>query len=309
MKKILGDGVVTTECEKWAKQRKSANHGFLVESLKVNFDYVVAIDFVVDCLQTRIIKSTVLKARIPGISKICKTADEVESEKFVKGIHNSVMEMVKKIEEKVATGEANSFGSDFLGLLVNSYHDVDEEKQAFRRKPVLVLAIHTDWQEKARREVKNPHSEGFAKLKTMKMIIKKTLRLYPPVTSTVRKVGKEVQLGKLVLPVNIEVLVPNLALHHDPELWGDDVHIFKPERFVEGIAKATKYNPAAFIPFGLGPRSSVCMSFATTETKTALSIILQRYTITLSPAYVHSPFTLLTLQPQHGIQVMLHSLQ
>ncbi|XWS23056.1 hypothetical protein CRYUN_Cryun29cG0088900 [Craigia yunnanensis] len=326
MKKILGDVLVTTEGEKWAKQRKLANHGFHGESLKVNFDYVVAIDFVVDYLQTRIIKSTVLKARIPGISKICKTADEVESEKLVKGIHNSVMEMVKKIEKKVATGEADSFGSDFLVLLVNSYHDVDEKNRlsvedlvdecrtfytagqettnSLLAWTVLVLAIHTDWQEKARREVKNPHSEGFAKLKTMNMIIKKTLRLYPPVTSTVRKVGREVQLGKLVLPVNIEVLVPSLAPHHDPELWGDDDHIFKPERFVEGIAKATKYNPAAFIPFGLGPRSSVGMSFATTETKTALSIILQRYTITLSPAYVHSPFTLLMLQPEHGIQSM-----
>ncbi|WRX16057.1 hypothetical protein QQP08_008544 [Theobroma cacao] len=38
-------------------------------------------------------------------------------------------------------------------------------------------------------------------------------------------------------------------------------------------------------------------------------MILQRYTFTLSPAYVHSPFTILKLQPQHGIQVMLHSLQ
>ncbi|KAK6242604.1 hypothetical protein SCA6_007993 [Theobroma cacao] len=80
-------------------------------------------------------------------------------------------------------------------------------------------------------------------------------------------------------------------------------------QLAEGTAKATKYNAAAFIPFSLGPRSCVGMSFATTETKTALSMILQRYTFTLSPAYVHSPFTILKLQPQHGIQVMLHSLQ
>ncbi|KAK7822138.1 cytochrome p450 cyp749a22 [Quercus suber] len=37
-------------------------------------------------------------------------------------------------------------------------------------------------------------------------------------------------------------------------------------------------------------------------------MILQRYAFTLSPAYVHSPFQLLTIRPQHGVQVMLHSL-
>ncbi|KAK5771283.1 hypothetical protein GOBAR_AA02438 [Gossypium barbadense] len=99
-----------------------------------------------------------------------------------------------------------------------------------------------------------------------------------------------------------------MALHHDPDLWGDDVHLFKPERFAEGISKATNYNAAAFFPFGLGPRSCVGMSFAITETKIALSMILQRYTFTLSPAYVHSPLPLITLKPQHGIQLLFHSL-
>ncbi|XP_040967205.1 cytochrome P450 CYP749A22-like [Gossypium hirsutum] len=140
------------------------------------------------------------------------------------------------------------------------------------------------------------------------MVINETLRLYSPVSAVIRKVGKEAQLGRLVLPANMEVMIPIMALHHDPQLWGDDVHLFKPERFTEGIASATKYNSVAFIPFSMGPRSCVGMSFATTETKIALSMILQRYAFTLSPAYVHAPFPIITLQPQHGIQVMLHRL-
>ena len=304
-------------------------------------------------------------------SKFWKTVDEIESDKLVKGIHNSVMEIVKKREEKVASGEANSFGTDFLGLLVNAYHDankknmlseqdlVDECKTFYSAGQettnsalawtVLLLAMHPDWQERARREVievfgnENPHSEGIGRLKIvsksnpfacthyrkfsrlnfefridliclflfckqMTMIINETLRLYPPVKNMVRKVENEVQLGKLILPADLNLVAPIMALHHDPQLWGDDVNLFKPERFAEGIVNATKYNTAAFIPFGLGPRSCVGMSFAMTETKTALSMILQRYTISLSPSYSHSPFTLLMLQPQHGIQVMLHSL-
>ncbi|XWS69607.1 hypothetical protein CRYUN_Cryun04dG0193000 [Craigia yunnanensis] len=379
--KILGDGLVATEGEKWARQRKLANHAFHGESLKSMTPAVIAsVETMLEKWKGRedkeievfdefrlltsevisrtafgssylegekifemLMKLSVLasrnffKARIPVISKIWKTTDEIESEKLAKGIHDCVTDMVKKREEKVLTGEADSFGSDFLGLLVNAYHDTDEKNRlsvedlvdecktfyfagqettnSLLAWTVLVLAIHADWQEKARQEVievfgdKNPHSEGIAKLKTMNMIINETLRLYPPVAAMARNVGREVQSGKLILPVNMEILIPIMALHHDPQLWGDDVHLFKPERFAEGIAKATKYNSVAFIPFSLGPRSCVGMSFATTETKTALSMILQRYTITLSPAYVHAPFTLLMLQPQHGIQVMLHSLQ
>ena len=142
----------------------------------------------------------------------------------------------------------------------------------------------------------------------MTMIINETLRLYPSIIVIARKVGREVQLGKLILPANTELNIPSMALHHDPDLWGDDVHLFKPERFAEGIAKATKYNAAAFIPFGLGPRSCVGMSFAVTETKIALSMILQRYSIALSPAYVHAPTPQLTLMPQHGIQLLFNSL-
>ncbi|XVF43277.1 hypothetical protein PTKIN_Ptkin02bG0027500 [Pterospermum kingtungense] len=276
------------------------------------------------------------KARFPGMSKLWKTADEVESEKLVKGIHNSVMGIVKKREEKVASGEANSFGTDFLGSLINGYHDADQKNRlcvqdlvdecktfyfagqettnSLLAWAVLLLAIHQDWQEKARQEVikvfgnRNPHSEGIGRLKIMTMIINETLRLYPPPNNIARKVEEEVQLGKLILPPDLNLVVPILALHHDPELWGDDVNLFKPERFAEGVANATKHNAAAFIPFGLGPRSCVGMSFAMTEAKTALSMFLQRYSISLSPTYSHSPFILLLLQPQHGIQVMLHSL-
>ncbi|XVF84644.1 hypothetical protein PTKIN_Ptkin17bG0054000 [Pterospermum kingtungense] len=284
-----------------------------------------------------IVSRNLFKARFPVINKFWKNADDIESEKLAKGIRESVMNIVKKKEDKVASAEADSFGSDFLGLLVNAYHDLDEQNRlsledlvdecktfyfagqetanSLLAWIVFLLALHSDWQEKARREVveifgyQNPHSEGISKLKIITMIMNETLRLYAPVNGLVRKVEREARLGKLVLPANIELMIPNMALHHDPQLWGDDVHLFKPERFAEGIAKATKYNAAAFIPFGMGPRSCVGMSFATTETKIALAMILQRYSITLSPTYVHSPFSLLTVQPQHGIQVILYSLR
>ncbi|TYH26934.1 hypothetical protein ES288_A02G028600v1 [Gossypium darwinii] len=264
------------------------------------------------------------KTRIPLINKLWKPADMLRSEKLAKGIQDCVMKIVKKREDRVKKGEADSFGNDFLGLLVNSYHSKDnnslsmedlvDECKTFYFAGQGTINSLLAWIEKARREVinvfgnRNPDSEGISKLKIITMIIYETLRLYGPSNGLPRGVAREVQLGKLVLPSNIDLLVQNIALHHDSHLWGDDVHLFKPERFAKGIAKSTNYNAAAFFPFGLGPRSCVGMSFATTETKIVLSMILQRYTFTLSPSYVHSPMPIVDLQPQHGIQVMLESL-
>ncbi|KAK8486983.1 hypothetical protein V6N11_061056 [Hibiscus sabdariffa] len=286
-----------------------------------------------------ILSRNMFKTRTTFIHKLWKSTDLLESEELAKEIQDCVMKIVKKREEKVMNGEADSFGNDFLGLLVHAYHDSDEENRLSMEDlvdecktfylaglsgqetvnsllawTVFLLAIHGDWQEKARREVikifgnQNPYPEGIDKLKTMTMIINETLRLYGPFSLFLGEVERKVQLGKLVLPANIDLLHPHMALQHDPHLWGDDVHLFKPERFPEWIARATKYNSAAYFPFGLGPRSCVGMTFATTETKIALSMILQRYTITLSPLYVHSPMSIITLQPKCGIQIMLESL-
>lgn len=140
------------------------------------------------------------------------------------------------------------------------------------------------------------------------MIIHEALRLYTPAPSLVRRVTRTVRLGKYEFPANMEVHIPSLVLHRNPEIWGQDAHLFKPERFAEGVAAATRNNPMAFLPFGFGPRTCVGLNFANNEVKIALSMILQRYKFTLSPNYVHSPISLITTRPQFGVQIMLQPL-
>lgn len=140
------------------------------------------------------------------------------------------------------------------------------------------------------------------------MIINETLRLYSPAVSIARKVRKETKVGSLIFPANINVQIPVLALHQDPEIWGQDAHLFKPERFSEGIAKATNNNPRVFLSFGYGPRYCVGSSFAINEAKITLSMILQRYRFTRSPSYVHDPVHLITLRPKSGIQIVFQAL-
>ncbi|CAN6675787.1 unnamed protein product [Malus baccata var. baccata] len=279
-----------------------------------------------------------LKVRVPGISKFFKTSDEIESDKLE-------IESVKKREKKARPEEKDSFGSDFLGLLLKARHNANDNHRILVDElidecktyvflfgylcahnwvgfllfvvhvlvlvfvclqvltettntslawTVLLLALHTDWQEEARKE--------------MTMIINESLRLYTPSVSLIRKAEREVKLGKLIIPANLELVVSTIAPHQDPKIWGQDVHLFKQDRFSEWVLKATNNNVGAFIPFGLGPRTYVGLNFATTEAKIALSMILQRYSFTLSPGYVHLPLHYISVRPHHGVQVILLAL-
>ncbi|BBG94354.1 cytochrome P450, family 72, subfamily A, polypeptide 9 [Prunus dulcis] len=262
--------------------------------------------------------------RLPIISRFYKTSDEIKSEKLEKGIRDIIAGLLGK----------RKYGKDWRSR--RAHHDTNENQRisvddivdecktfyfagqettnSLLAWTIFLLALDTDWQEEARKEVlqlfgkENPNPDGLNKLKTMSMILNESLRLYPPVVSLVRETDKEVRLGKMVVPANVEVHVPNLSLHHDPTYWGEDVNVFKPERFSEGVAKATNNNIVAFIPFGLGPRTCVGMNFAIVEAKIALVMILQRYSFTLSPGYVHSPIQFMTVRPQRGVPVILHSL-
>ncbi|KAL3564903.1 hypothetical protein D5086_032949, partial [Populus alba] len=327
IKKLLGDGIVLSEGEKWVKLRKLANHAFHGESIKGMVPEMIAsleimlerwrhrhskeidifVEFkiltsevisrtsfgssylegqhVFDMLtrMTHIISENNYRVRIPGIGKFVKASYDIEFENLEAKIRKSFMNMMKRREKDALLGELDGYGHDLFGLLLKAYHDSDETKKislddlidqcknfylagqetsaSALTWIVFLLAVHSDWQDKARKEVLElfglqiPSQDRIAKLKIMGMVINESLRLYTPNAILMRRVERETKLGKITVPANTEVYISTLAVHQNPEIWGEDALLFKPERFADGVVKATNNNIAAFMPFGLGPRN------------------------------------------------------
>lgn len=143
----------------------------------------------------------------------------------------------------------------------------------------------------------------------MNMILNEVLRLYAPATVLYRKVNKATKLGPYYLPAGVHIQLPILLIHHEQQLWGEDAKDFKPDRFSNGISKASPgESPLPFLPFSSGPRVCIGQNFALVEAKAVLAMILRRFSIELSPSYRHAPSATVSICPQFGAPLILWKL-
>lgn len=136
------------------------------------------------------------------------------------------------------------------------------------------------------------------------MVVKESMRLYPPAWTMARTTLEEVELGDTVIPAKSQVVLLTYITHRDPQVFNDP-QVFRPERFTPENEKQIPHG--GYVPFGLGPRVCIGNGFAMLEATLTVATIASRYSLSLNvPAESIIAVPHVTLYPKDGIPMTAH---
>jgi cytochrome P450 len=140
--------------------------------------------------------------------------------------------------------------------------------------------------------------ERLTDLPYTEMIVKETLRLYPPAYSFGRTPLEAIDLEAAGRRYHFKkgstIIISTMAMHRLPEFFPQP-EAFRPERWAAGEPQPPKY---AYLPFGAGPRVCLGNMFAMMEAQVILATMAQGARFVPEGEPEMKPEPLLTLRPK-----------
>jgi cytochrome P450 len=171
-----------------------------------------------------------------------------------------------------------------------------------------LLALNPDAEKRFHAELdevlagKVPTAADLPRLKYTEMILKESMRLYPPAYGVGRESIEECEIGGFRMPAKTQVFMFQWATQRDPRFF-DQPNSFYPERWTDDFAnRLPKY---AYFPFGGGPRACIGNYFAMMEVVLVLATIGARFRLALVPDHSVSLLPAMSLRPGDGIKVVV----
>ena len=112
-------------------------------------------------------------------------------------------------------------------------------------------------------------------LKYLKLVIKETLRLHPPVPMLPRACKKVCTINGYTIRAGEKVMINHWAMQRDPSYWKDP-EMFKPERFEDQPLDYVG-GDCHFLPFGAGKRMCPGMMFGLAAVESILIQLLYNF--------------------------------
>ncbi len=234
--------------------------------------------------------------------------------------------IIRFIEERQASGEDKG---DLLSMLLMAVDEQDggqmTNKQVKDEAMTLfvaghettanaltwtfyLLGQHPEVEQKLAEEITTglqgrlPTLADLPKLPYLEMVVKESMRMYPPAWTVSREAQEDFELGGYTIPKGSVLMMSMYVVHHDARYW-DQPDAFLPERF--SAANEENIPKYAYFPFGGGPRVCIGNQFAMMEAELVLATIVQRYQLSLLPNQQIKLNPLVTLRPQPDIQMLV----
>jgi cytochrome P450 len=151
-------------------------------------------------------------------------------------------------------------------------------------------------------EGRTPTVEDLPRLRYTDVVVKESMRLYPPVWAFGREAVEDCEIGGCHVPAGTQLVMSQWVMHRDPRYY-ERAEEFRPERWVDGSVE--KLPPYAYFPFGGGPRLCIGRSFARMEAVLLLATIARKFRLRPAQELPFEPQPSITLRPRNGMRMAL----
>ncbi|KAK4435789.1 cytochrome [Sesamum alatum] len=151
---------------------------------------------------------------------------------------------------------------------------IDWTMAELMRNPRVMAKVQAEVREAFKGKTTVEESDVQA-LKYLKLVIKETFRLHPPIALLPRACRDECTVNGYTNPLKSKVLINIWGMGRDPEYW-QQPETFQPERF-ENSSIDFLGNNLEYIPFGAGKRICPGMNFGVANVELPLAQLLYHF--------------------------------
>ena len=172
---------------------------------------------------------------------------------------------------------------------------------------LMLLAQNPEVEIKLFTEIKSilgdrlPTIEDVSQLPYAEMVLKESMRLYPPAWILGRELIEDCKIGGHEFTRGTVIYFSQWAIHRDPRYF-DAPHQFNPDRW-EGLAQ--QLPRCAYFPFGAGARVCIGKAFSMMEATLILAMIIQKFSLVQVSDHSVELMPSFTLRPRHGVKMAI----
>ena len=198
---------------------------------------------------------------------------------------------------------------EVLTLLIAGY----ETTASVLTWTLMLLAQHPEVEAKLVTEARSVLGQGFLptvedrpRLKYTEMVLKESMRLYPPAWILGRELIVDCNIGGHDLSRGTVIYFSQWAIHRDTRFFNEPEQ-FNPDRWQDNLEQLLPR--CAYFPFGAGARVCIGKALSMMEATLILAMVVRQFRLTLASDRPIEPLPSFTLRPKNGLLMNIVDIQ